>query len=220
MLNSKKDFEVDKYKYRYKIMRLWVSSVPKITLSLASEIIEALRRSELGRTPYEAAKNILIMYVERCTEFKEKGKILATILRNIFDKLNEIPSRFTQHLSLPEVAADLIVVLDLTIVALEEVSTLPLSVGEKLCVAAFNRLCKRFSIKLKEQLRKRSAESEILLATYIPTAYITVFHIAIWMLSLLAEVDYELKDLGYTDVQEAVEKLLEAGTSLYEKSRS
>jgi hypothetical protein len=167
--------------------------MPKVTLSLSSEIAEILSKG--GGSLSEKVKEIVTLYAERTSKAQERAMAVVEVLRELRELLLRIREIVREKSDRPEsVDSEITSVLRLSKVALLLASSLPLTEGEKSYIAFLEEL-----YKLLEDTRKEGYSLNFL---FLP-ALILIIVTTSFLLSLIVDVATELKDLG--DLKKHVE---------------
>jgi hypothetical protein len=167
--------------------------MPKVTLSLSSEIAEILSKG--GGSLSEKVKEIVILYAERTSKAQERAMAVAEVLRELREHSLRIREIVREKSDRPEsVDSEITSALRLSKVALLLASSLPLTEGEKSYIASLEELYKLF-----EDVRKEGYSLNFL---FLP-ALILIVVTTSFLFSLIVDVATELKDLG--DLKKHVE---------------
>jgi hypothetical protein len=156
--------------------------VPKVTISLSRDVFEALSRG--GASPSEKVKEIVTLYAERTSKARERATAVVEVLREVQEHWSRIIASLKSR-RLEDVDSEITSALRLSKVALALATSLPLTEGERLCVASLKKAC--------ELLEERKGSSTNLFA---PSACALITLIMGFLPSLIMDVAVELKDLG------------------------
>ena len=159
--------------------------MPKITLSLASEVIEILKKH--GKSPYEVSKEIIVRYTEKLGRIGERSELLASIVGNVYSSIQNMHNLLKSG-KYNEFIAEVISDLKLLEIALTEMLSLPLSRGERTYAEFLRDLC-RILISGRDHY---SIESIVM-------ALIVILLTSSWIMTLLLDIGMELEDLGLTE---------------------
>jgi len=173
--------------------------MPKVTLSLSSEIAEILSKG--GGSLSEKVKEIVILYAERTSKAQERATAVVEVLREVQEHWLRITARL-KSCRLESMASEITSALRLSKVALALAGSLPLTEGEKFYIASLKKLCE-FLENLKEDLD-----------LFTPFACVLIIVIMVFLSSLIMDVAVELKGLGdlkkHTELMNSLQEVFSA----------
>ena len=178
------------------------SSIPKVTLSVASEVIEKLKRIAKDKEPTEVMKEIIIKYVDKAAKLAQR----VTTLKSYLDNLNLCQEELLTRLSTKDIIGALRQV-HITIrwlhTLLLDFSQLPLSEGERRYLDKLKAIIE-FHLKEFDELKQRNYAADMWnMQYYLLTSIYLLFCVKSWLDSILADAGTELKELltmSYEDV--------------------
>jgi predicted DNA-binding antitoxin AbrB/MazE fold protein len=162
--------------------------MPRITISLSSEILNILTRD--GKPPGEKIKEIVMLQAERIARIDERASTIDSILEEVL--------RYLQSYIQSQRTEDLLTALRLTKIAISLIQPLPLSEGEKKILEIFDKILKSFEemlIKYTNTLVQANITTVVASATATAA---TIVLISTYIIGLLWDVRKEIIDFHET----------------------